>query len=68
MSDCNQIMQVVGCNKMPQFLADKTPEMRAWYREQALKYKHLYPCPLQNGWWGYKEHCARCYSAIKKPV
>ena len=67
-ADVNTILEVKGCGLMKRFLADKTPEIREWYKQQAAKYRHLYPCPMQNGWWGYKEHCARCFYAIKKPV
>ena len=64
----NEILEVKGCGLMRHFLADKTPEVRAWYRKQAETYKHLYPCPMQDGWWGYKEECAWCSYAIKKPA
>lgn len=67
-ADVNTILEVKGCGLMKRFLADKTPEIKAWYKQQAAKYKHLYPCPMQNGWWGYKEHCYKCFYAIKKPV
>lgn len=60
--------EVTGCGLMPKFLADKTQEERDWYKRQALAYRHLYPCPMQNGWWGYKEHCFTCCHAIRKPA
>ena len=66
--DVNLIFEVVDCRLKAKFMASKTPEIRAWYERQAKTYKHLIACPLQNGWWGYKEHCARCYYAIKKPA
>lgn len=59
---------VTGCSKMRQFMAGKTPEVKAWYKQRALEYRHLYPCPLHNGNWIYKEDCAKCYYALKKPV
>lgn len=66
--DVNIILEVVDCRLRERFMASKTPEVRAWYDKQAASYRHLCACPLQNGWWGYKEHCARCFYAIKKPV
>ena len=61
-------MQVTGCGKMRVFMADKTPEMVDWYKQRIMEYRHLYPCPMHNGNWIYKESCARCNYAIKKPV
>lgn len=66
--DVNQILEFVDCRLRAKFMASKTPEVREWYEKQADAYRHLCACPLQNGWWGYKEHCLRCYYAIKKPA
>jgi hypothetical protein len=66
MSDIPMI--VMGCGKMRQFMSDKAPEIKAWYKQRALEYRHLYPCPMHNGSWIYKEDCAKCCYAIKKPA